>query len=177
MLTALIAIIQVLKPKRKAFISSWFLIFFAVVCIFFGLEEIRWGQRIFGLESPDFFVSHSDQQEINLHNVVSEQLTVRTKQIAAWVLFGYGVVLPILALSPAVHSFSRKFHIVIPSKVLLSGFLLACLMTWDRFFTGQDEEVAELFFSILLFLTLAFNFWKLNENHDSEILINKGNRI
>jgi hypothetical protein len=33
-------------------------------------EEISWGQRIFGIESPPFFASHNVQGETNLHNLL-----------------------------------------------------------------------------------------------------------
>ncbi|MBN2667521.1 MAG: hypothetical protein JXR67_13495 [Bacteroidales bacterium] len=41
-----------------------FLFFFAAG------DEISWGQRIFGIESSDFFLTHNKQAETNLHNLV-----------------------------------------------------------------------------------------------------------
>ncbi len=38
---------------------------------FFGAgEEISWGQRIFGVQSSEFFMKHNAQGETNLHNLV-----------------------------------------------------------------------------------------------------------
>lgn len=34
----------------------------------FAMEEISWGQRVFSIDSPDFFRAHNYQQELNLHN-------------------------------------------------------------------------------------------------------------
>jgi len=34
-------------------------------------EEISWGQRIFGLETPEFYLEHNTQKEINLHNNIA----------------------------------------------------------------------------------------------------------
>ncbi|WP_394730164.1 hypothetical protein [Altererythrobacter sp. GH1-8] len=34
-----------------------------------GMEEISWGQRVFGIASPEFFVTANRQQELNLHNL------------------------------------------------------------------------------------------------------------
>jgi hypothetical protein len=43
----------------------------AGVILFFGMgEEISWGQRIFGIESPEFFQENNAQNETNLHNMV-----------------------------------------------------------------------------------------------------------
>lgn len=41
-----------------------FLFFFAAG------DEISWGQRIFGIESGEFFLAHNKQSETNIHNLV-----------------------------------------------------------------------------------------------------------
>jgi hypothetical protein len=162
-LAAVMAFIHFLKARTRSDHYGWFFVIFAVVCIFFAIEEISWGQRIFGLEVSEFFLNNSDQPEINLHNVINEQFSVRTKHLAAIGLFSYGVILPISAGIPWIRSLAGKFRIVIPSKVLIPGFTLASLITWDRYFNGQDEEVAEFFFSTLLFLSMVFYFWESRE--------------
>lgn len=35
------------------------------------MEEISWGQRLFSIESPEFFQQHNYQDEITLHNFLS----------------------------------------------------------------------------------------------------------
>jgi len=163
-LTALLAIIFAVVFWQEQRIHNWFLILLSGACFLFAMEEISWGQRFFNLESPDFFVQHSDQQEINVHNVISELLTVRTKHIAALVMMAYGVVLPVFVYLPVIRSFTEKFHVLIPPKILMPGFILSSFLTWDRYFNGKDEEIAELFFSSLLFLVLIYNFWQLVTN-------------
>lgn len=57
----------------KVFRGSWFSFCLVVLgCIFiFGAgEEISWGQRIFNIQSSDFFMAHNSQGETNLHNLV-----------------------------------------------------------------------------------------------------------
>ncbi len=139
--------------------SQWFYIFFGIACIFFALEEVSWGQRVFELESTQFFMENSDQQEINVHNVINEWFSIRTKHIAAIVFFTYGAILPSIALNHRVQVFIKKLGILIPPLVLVPGFALASFLTIDLFFTGQDEEVAEFFFSLLLFLTVTFQLF------------------
>jgi len=43
----------------------------AAACVlFFGMgEEISWGQRIFNVETPEFFLANNVQNETNLHNL------------------------------------------------------------------------------------------------------------
>ena len=47
-------------------------IFYLLLSLFFllaFLEEISWGQRIFGVETPAIFAKYNHQEEINLHNL------------------------------------------------------------------------------------------------------------
>ncbi|MEY8262922.1 MAG: hypothetical protein RPR98_01855 [Bermanella sp.] len=56
--------------KNGMFIAIW--CFLAVVCFFGAGEEISWGQRIFNIESSEWFKQNNAQSETNLHNLVVE---------------------------------------------------------------------------------------------------------
>lgn len=66
----------------------------------FGLgEEISWGQRIFGIKSSNFFLTHNSQGEMNLHNLVIEG--VKINKLIFGTLLGiligiYFLILPLL---------------------------------------------------------------------------------
>ncbi len=60
--------VRLRKIKPKLFLA--FLLLAAFVFFFGAGEELSWGQRIFNLESGEFFVKHNTQQELNLHNLV-----------------------------------------------------------------------------------------------------------
>jgi hypothetical protein len=160
-LASIFSMVIFFRSKKR---SEWFYLLFGIVCILFALEEISWGQRIFGFESTKFFLENSDQQEINIHNVVNEWFSVRTKNIGALLFFSYGVVFPLAALNRYFRNFVKKWGILIPPLILIPGFVIASFLTVDLFFTGQDEEVAELFFSMLLFLTILFQFLDPSKN-------------
>lgn len=55
------------KVKLNIYGIGYLTLFFALV--FVCGEEISWGQRMFGIQSPGFFVEHNVQKEINLHNL------------------------------------------------------------------------------------------------------------
>jgi hypothetical protein len=55
--------------KRKFFLSSIIYLFFSIGFMFLCWEEISWGQRIFNMEVPDFFITHNRIKEINIHNI------------------------------------------------------------------------------------------------------------
>lgn len=57
----------------RVFRGSWFsfcLVILGFVFIFGAGEEISWGQRIFDIQSSDFFMTHNSQGETNLHNLI-----------------------------------------------------------------------------------------------------------
>lgn len=59
---------SILRPFRsKIFYFS--LIFLGLVFLFGAGEEISWGQRIFNIKSPEFFMRNNTQMETNLHNL------------------------------------------------------------------------------------------------------------
>jgi len=63
-------VVTLRKSKNGAFIAVW--AFLALVCFFGAGEEISWGQRIFDIESTEFFLQNNAQKETNLHNLVVE---------------------------------------------------------------------------------------------------------
>jgi len=59
---------RILKPfrERKFIFMLWFFVFL----FFFGIaEEISWGQRIIGFETPAFFHKYNTQGEFSFHNL------------------------------------------------------------------------------------------------------------
>jgi hypothetical protein len=127
----------------------------ALLCTLAAIEEISWGQRVVQAPSPDFFMRHSDQQEINLHNVFQQWSGLTTKLVAAVVLLPYGVLLPLLAPRvPALRDAAARWGIVVPPRTLAGGFLLGSVLMIDLP-TYEEEEIAELFFGLCLVLLVA----------------------
>ncbi|MDD0854224.1 hypothetical protein HBN50_14015 [Halobacteriovorax sp. GB3] len=114
----------ILKPFR----GTWFsicLVILAAILIFGAGEEISWGQRIFNIQSPEFFQTHNSQGETNIHNLI-----VGGKKINK-IIFGtilgifvglYFLVLPVLyrkieKVKTLIDSFAipvpKVFHIVV----------------------------------------------------------------
>ena len=58
------------SEKNGVFIGVW--CFLALVCFFGAGEEISWGQRIFNIESSEWFKQNNAQSETNLHNLIVE---------------------------------------------------------------------------------------------------------
>lgn len=49
--------------------NSWLFLLGTSVFLFFGLEEISWGQRLLNYEVPEWFMRNNIQLETNLHNL------------------------------------------------------------------------------------------------------------
>jgi hypothetical protein len=63
-------VVTLRSQKNWMFISVWS---FLALFTFFGAgEEISWGQRIFNVESSDWFKQNNAQAETNLHNLIVE---------------------------------------------------------------------------------------------------------
>lgn len=63
----LVRFLKVYKTKNTLWIVVNILM---ILGLFFGFgEEISWGQRIFGVESNEFFSQNNAQNETNLHNL------------------------------------------------------------------------------------------------------------
>ncbi len=61
---------QIVIPYKR-FLSISFLLI-GVLCFFVCMEEISWGQRIIGIETPEVLSTINTQNEINLHNLFTD---------------------------------------------------------------------------------------------------------
>lgn len=93
----LAAILIVVAGKTQTIGKIWFwglgLLFFAIAG-----EEISWGQRIFGIPTPDTLQAINVQHELSLHNISGIHERVR--------MFGLLFILGFCYLLPAVHRLS-----------------------------------------------------------------------
>ena len=96
-------------------------VIFAVAFIFLALEEVSWGQRLFGWSTPEALGSVNEQDEITLHNLTSLRDAF------------YGVMLwaAILALAGSVVRVVLHHHrrvttadFILPSLVLAPALLM-----------------------------------------------------
>lgn len=78
-------------------------------------EEISWGQRLLGIETPDAIAEINAQGEINLHNLYGDENGQNvTSKIYRLFWIGFGVVLPVLALWGPAGRLLRRYLPVPP---------------------------------------------------------------
>ena len=103
-------------------------IFGGVALAFFGFEEISWGQRVIGYETPDFLTRLNYQGEFNVHNIrfVDSNFLrpIKMKELIS-----------ALGMVGCVAFFCRKdrvFGIPTPSILLILAFLVIASYIFGR---------------------------------------------
>ena len=140
----------------------WFFLVLGVACLYTVLEEVSWGQRLFGFESPYVFDQYNLQQETNIHNFFTGPVHSTTKNlIEGFLVLGlvaYGVIYPVLERMqwPIAVWFEKKG--IAPPPVYLWPFFLVAAPLEVGFFHYNEAEVAELLigFAVLIF---AMHYW------------------
>lgn len=94
---SLYRLISLWNSKRILWKLGTFL--FLALFLFAAGEEISWGQRIFGVESSEFFIENNAQGETNLHNLVVGEKKINKiifSQLLFLIMFLYLIITPIL---------------------------------------------------------------------------------
>lgn len=118
-----------------------------VLIFFFGAgEEISWGQRIFNIDSTEYFIKNNAQQEMNLHNMVVGGTKVNKlifSQLLTIIMVIYLLILPIL-----YQNFGQL-------KNLMAKFAVP-LVRWHH-------SLAFIIVSIAMFIIPSSKKWELYE--------------
>jgi hypothetical protein len=165
-LASIISFVIAARIRKKDGYLHWFFIAFGLLCLTLALEEISWGQRIFGWKTPRFLGRYSAKSagkaETNLHNVLRGITGIRTRYIYSAVALLYGILLPILyTWNARVKSYLDRRRFVVPSVWLTPGFLISIVPALIRIVTKDDEEVSEMFSGLAFFLISVMEFIKL----------------
>ncbi|MGD9646681.1 MAG: tetratricopeptide repeat protein [Pirellulales bacterium] len=108
----------------------------AVVLLLMFLEEISWGQRLFGIETPIWLARHNSIGELNLHNLILFQPDRSTNYLQGIWIIGTLSYLGLLPLARAViRPLARRLErwaLPVPSlaiaAALWSGLLVRLLI-------------------------------------------------
>lgn len=141
----------------------------ALVFLFGAGEEISWGQRIFGIESSEFFIQNNAQHETNLHNMVVDGTKINKlifSQLLTLILVIYLLILPVLYRKyEKVKNLVNMFAVPLPRWKHTIAFLLSTalitLMPSDK-----KWEVYELAFGVIFLLIFlnAYNKYIYEKN-------------
>lgn len=149
-------VFSLLNAIHKDSAYRWFFTLLAIASFYVFMEEISWGQRLIGFDTPGYFHRNSYQDEANLHNLLTGPVKVWTKTVLTYLiscgLVGYGVLYPLCLKSDVKPALKlAEWGIPTPPIALVLAFLAAAILEPEPF--GFNEaEIAEL----LVALALAF---------------------
>lgn len=138
--------------NQKSKIEIFVKIFLSLLFFIFGMEEISWGQRIIGLETPQSLAVINYQKEINFHNIFNPYFKI------FYTLFNLKIAL-FIYLSINYKKFivkffkSEKYIFLLPNKnykYLIYIFLIAAVQSQTMPIYGY--ELSEEIFSIFILL-------------------------
>jgi len=147
---------------------------FTLFCVLCVGEEISWGQRLLGFETPPSLAEHNEQKEFNLHNISWEHL--HPKSLVVSTVEAWGILAPLLLMWP-LRRFQTAAERYVPPPSLIPCFLLIELINlveepvarWvahrsappDADFVlrhaGElSEELQEMFLSLSVLVAICF---------------------
>jgi len=145
------------KMKKPLWILTWTVL--AFLFLFAAGEEISWGQRIFGLQSSEFFQQHNKQTEINLHNLTFKGKNLNIiifSRLMFLVLFIYFALSRLMVWKiPFIRNLVNKFNVPLPGVqhiiIMLAATLFILLIHIIK-----ESELHELSFG-MIFLMIFLN--------------------
>ena len=152
--------------KNKRFLITLTSLMFFVGLFFVAGEEISWGQRIFQIETTDYFKEKNMQGELNLHNlkIAGLRINLILAKVLSFLLVFYLIILPILynklkkfklLLNKFGIPVAKYHHSIVAIIVAILIFIIPSSKKW---------ELLEFAFSFLIFIILLFPFNKKEIN-------------
>ena len=165
---SIIISIKLFKQKKKLFAALYLLL--SAGFFFIAFEEISWAQRIFQLETPEFFEDNI-QDEIGFHNL---PMFANYKKFSIFLVGFVGFIL--WAVFTHYDKLKNKpfTKFFIPQSFTMSYFISVVIAyaiifarqpylqpifrqeTWFKLFTWRDLEIFEFLLSAGIFIFVAF---------------------
>jgi hypothetical protein len=107
---------------------------FALACCFVALEEISYGQQLFGWASPQWFVQHNHHGQTNLHNLMGNRPSRMLKNVAQYATLVGFIIVPVIAMfRRGAYRVGHWTHFLLPRAELIATVAIAqlCSVLWD----------------------------------------------
>ncbi len=157
-------VVQLRNARSLPFLGVTSLL--TLFCLFGAGEEISWGQRILGLETPEYFEERNAQQEIGFHNLVIEiggekvklnKLIFGTGLAIAMVIYLF-VATPLYRRNPMVRSFFNQIAAPMPRNYQVAGYLLIVAIVELLVDSSKRGEMTEFAGSIMFALNVIYPY-------------------
>lgn len=152
-IVSLFRVFEYRKMKKPLWVFTATML--AFLFFFAAGEEISWGQRIFNVQSSEFFLENNKQAETNLHNLVvgGQNLNILIfSNLIFVVLIIYLVIAPILVNKVSfIKNLVNKFRVPMPRIQHIVVMLVITLMI-VAINKVKQSELHELSFAFIFFL-------------------------
>ncbi|MFV0375795.1 MAG: hypothetical protein ACK5JD_00675 [Mangrovibacterium sp.] len=143
------------RKNKKPVLWIFTAVLMAIAFFFAAGEEISWGQRIFGIESSEFFLQNNKQAETNLHNLVVGKTSINKlifSQILVLVLVIYFFFMRLLVSKVAfIRNLEQKFNVPLP-RVQHTAMMVLIAIMMAFIPNAKNAELLEMTFAFIFFL-------------------------
>ena len=137
-----------------------------LLCLFGAGEEISWGQRVFGLETPDYLKDKNAQGELGVHNLVLEingeevklnKLIFGTGLAVALLIYLF-IAAPLYRKNNKVRKFFNMIAAPMPRNFHIAGYLLIVATVELLIDSSKRGEMTEFAGSIMFALNITYPY-------------------
>jgi len=164
LLMSILLVIKAVRDKKQDK-NILYTVLLALACFFGFGEEISWGQRLFSVESGDFFNEFNAQKETNLHNIkingVKLNKVIFSLGLSVFIVFYFVIAQPLYRMFEPFKKLVDRFNVQIPKTehlILMAGSVLLIVIIPD----GKKWELLETTF-VLIFLMVLLNPFNVSE--------------
>lgn len=156
-------VVCVARFKQLRKYRNWWFLFVTLdlgLFLFFAAgEEISWGQRLFGIKSPEFFLEKNSQGETNLHNLVVDGVKLN-KVIFSIGLIGvlaiYLLIVPLLyRKNQTIRKWIEKSAVPVARWYQVASILALFVIT-ELLRHEKRAELLEAGIALLFFLVIRY---------------------
>lgn len=158
--------ISITYYKIKYFLPFYLYMFLSIALLFVAMEEISWGQRIFGVSTPDILLSYNIQEETNIHNIKGFPLHT------LYIIVGfYGAFIRFIIPVKYKEKYSTILKLYVPDHFLffyfffVGGLYFYYEYVWSgwepgHFINAKDQEPVEFLLSAGFLLFTGINKYR-----------------
>ena len=158
--TSVVSFVRVKQfANQKKYVWVFTHLMLALFFFFAAGEELSWGQRIFHIQSGEYFQQHNLQGETNLHNLVVGDTKINKlifSQLLFVVLIIYFAFLEFLAKKVKwIGNLVRYFNVPIP-KLHHTIMMLFSAVIIQGIYYSRHAELLECIFAMIFFLIFLY---------------------
>ena len=158
---SIIFLVKFIKERKAGNAFNIINLLLSLFCFFVFLEEISYGQRIFGFTTPYYFNRHNAHREINIHNLMT--FDSFSEMAISGIYLIWTIILPfVLLINKKWRTVTQERYIYIPplyaSLFCIAGLVIEifCRVKYPAYW-ANNNEIAELYLYFTFFVTISRN--------------------